>query len=73
MGPRLLRADVLHRFSAEMSRAASAGAFRPDPSALIRLACPSEDVGGVLRALGYVERGGGFFSAGRRGGQARRA
>ena len=76
MGPRLLRADVLHRLSAEMTRAASAGAFRPDPSALARLACPSEDVGGVLRALGYIERGGGFFAAGRRdsrGGQVRRA
>ena len=31
MGPRLLRADVLHRLSAEMTRAASAGAFRPIP------------------------------------------
>jgi len=76
VGPRLMRADVLHRFSAEIARAASAGAFRPDPGSVARLGCPSEDVADVLRALGYVERGGGYFSAGRREGrrgQARRA
>jgi ATP-dependent RNA helicase SUPV3L1/SUV3 len=76
-GPRLVRADVLDRFAAEMARAASGGApFRPDPQSCARLSCPSEDLAGVLRALGYVERGGGFFSAGRnegRRGQARRA
>jgi ATP-dependent RNA helicase SUPV3L1/SUV3 len=75
-GPRLVRADVLDRFAVEMARAAGRGPFRPDPRAAERLGCPPEEVAGVLRALGFVERGGGFFSAGRMeggGGRARRA
>ena len=78
VGPRLLRADVLDRFAAEARRAAGRGPFRPDPSSATTLGCPPAEVATVLRALGYVERGGGFFSAGREGGergrgQARRA
>jgi ATP-dependent RNA helicase SUPV3L1/SUV3 len=77
VGPRLIRADVLDRFAADMSRAAATRTpFRPDPRACARLSCPIDEVAGVLRGLGYVERGGGFFSAGRaegRRGQARRA
>jgi ATP-dependent RNA helicase SUPV3L1/SUV3 len=61
-GPRLIRADLLDRFAADMARAAAGGPFRPDPASAGRLGCPLEEVAGVLRALGYVERGGGFFS-----------
>jgi ATP-dependent RNA helicase SUPV3L1/SUV3 len=76
VGPRLLRADVLQRFAVEVSRATSRGPFRPEPAAVARLGSPPEDVPGVLRALGYVERGGGLFSYARgegRRAQARRA
>lgn len=78
VGPRLVRVDVLDRFAAEARRLKGGGPFRPDPASARRLGCPPEEVAGVLRALGYVERGGGFFSAGREGeerrrGQARRA
>jgi ATP-dependent RNA helicase SUPV3L1/SUV3 len=75
-GPRLVRADTLHRFAAEMARRAAGGPFRPDPASAGRLGCPPEEVAGVLRALGYVERGGGFFSLSRhdgRGGARSRA
>ena len=65
VGPRLLRADVLDRFAAQTRSAAGRGPFRPDPRSAAALGCPPGDVAGVLRALGYVERGGGFFSAGR--------
>jgi ATP-dependent RNA helicase SUPV3L1/SUV3 len=64
-GPRLVRADVLAAFAAAMDRAAASGPFRPEGPALRALGCPQEDVPSVLRALGFVERGGGFFAAAR--------
>jgi len=78
VGPRFIRADVLDRFGAEARRESGRGPFRPNPASASALGCPPGDVVLVLRALGYVERGGGFFSAGRepgerRRGQARRA
>jgi ATP-dependent RNA helicase SUPV3L1/SUV3 len=78
MGPRLVRVDVLDRFAADVRRAAGRGPFKPDSASAGRLGCPPGQVAGVLRALGYVERGGGFFSAGgegreRKRGQVRRA
>ena len=73
VGPRLLRADVLDRFAAEARRAAGGGPFRPDPASAAALGCPPAEVAGVLRALGYVKRGGGFFSSGREAGERGRA
>ena len=73
-GPRLLRADVLDRFATDMARAGARGPFRPDPASARTLGCSPTEVPLVLRTLGFVERGGGFFVAGRgEGRQARRA
>jgi ATP-dependent RNA helicase SUPV3L1/SUV3 len=63
-GPRLVRVDVLASFAAGLERAAAGGPFRIDPGSAAVLGCTPEEVQGVLRALGYVERGGGFFVAG---------
>ena len=68
VGPRLVRADVLDRFASAVRRAAGRGPFCPDPASAAVLGCPPGEVAGVLRALGYVERGGGFFSASREAG-----
>jgi ATP-dependent RNA helicase SUPV3L1/SUV3 len=70
-GPRYLRADVLVSFAAVMERAGARGPFRPDPTAVALLGCPPEDLPSILRALGFVERGGGFFAAGRNEGRGR--
>ena len=70
-GPRYVRADVLAAFVSAMERAAASGPFRPDPGSAARLGCPNEEVPAVLRAVGFVERGGGFFAAGRNEGRGR--
>ncbi len=70
-GPRYVRADVLAAFVSAMERAAASGPFRPDPGSAARLDCTTEEVSAVLRAVGFVERGGGFFAAGRNEGRGR--
>ena len=67
-GPRLVRADVLASFSAGLVRAAARGPFRIDPAAATVLGCAPSEVPAVIRALGFVERGGGFFATGARAG-----
>jgi ATP-dependent RNA helicase SUPV3L1/SUV3 len=62
-GPRLVRADVLTTFAAGLEREASRGPIRIDPGAATVLGCAPDQVPAVLRALGYIERGGGFFGA----------
>jgi ATP-dependent RNA helicase SUPV3L1/SUV3 len=70
-GPRLVRMDVLDRFSVEVEQRIRAALFPADARAAARLGCSTDEVAGVLRALGYVEREKGRFGS-RRGGPSRR-